>query len=143
MTTTRNQTRPPFTTFVRYVALGGGSMALNIAIVALLSESAKASPALAGALGYGAIFACNFFVARRYVFHSNSAVLPEVTRYAVVQLTSRAAEYGAYLALVYVAHMPYIWAIVLVGLCFFIAKFGIYRFLVFKPDNAKAHAKSR
>ncbi len=142
MTGAADRARRPLTTFARYVALGGGSMILNIAIVALLSETVKASPALAGALGYGTIFVVNYFVARRFVFRSNAAVLAEVTRFAAVQLTSRVGEYGAYLALVYAAHISYFWSIVLVGLCFFMVKFGIYRFLVFKPEDAEKSCKT-
>jgi len=126
--------RPHLGAFARFFVLGVGSLALNLVIVTFMSEMLETSAAVAGACGYAIVFVVNFALARRYVFESSAAIVPEATRFAIVQLVTRCGEYGAYLGLTYLLGVHYFAAVLIVGIVFFIVKFGIYRFLVFRAE---------
>lgn len=125
--------RHPRSMFWRYSVLGGLSVSLNLIVVSALRELSGQSAAAAGAAGYAAVLLLNFVIARRHVFMSSAAIVPELRRYGLVQLGMRLAEYVSFLLLVYIAELNYTLAIVVVAGVFFIVKFTLYRGYVFGP----------
>jgi putative flippase GtrA len=132
-----NTRTAPLGVFARFILLGAGSLALNLIIVTCLCEIMDVPEGIAGGIGYAIVLVVNFTLARRYVFESKAAIVPEAARFSIVQVITRLGEYGAFLALTYLAQVHYFAAIVIVGIVFFAIKFVVYRLLVFRADRVR------
>lgn len=123
----------------KYIALGALSFGLGLALVTLLVEVFDVSEPVAGACGFVAALAVNFFLARNLIFASTTTGIGrQALSFILVSAAMRLAEFLLYLALTGWAQAPYYLAYTVTLLISNLGKFYAYKLLVFSKRSEKA-----
>jgi putative flippase GtrA len=122
---------------VRFGGVGVLSYVLGIGVAALCHEVAGLPEKVAVAVSLITVLLTNFFLARLFIFKSAGSVHGELVRFVATSTVMRGLEYLAFLALMSVAGLGYLVAMTVAMIVSTIAKFFIYRAVVFrKPLRA-------
>ncbi len=124
--------------FLRYCGLAGLSALVSLGVPVLLHEVLDIAEEAAVAVGFIVTFLLNFFGIRMYVFSNRGSVWPQLRRFALSNISFRAAEYSLFLLLHTVLDIFYLLALFAVLLVSTFLKFGIYRGLVFRSCTREA-----
>jgi putative flippase GtrA len=117
---------------LRFGGVGVLSYGLGIGLAAFGHEIAGLPERVAVAISLATVLVSNFFLARIFIFRSEGRVHHELARFAATSAIMRGIEYLAFLALLNAAELGYLVAMTVAMVASTIAKFFVYRSLVFR-----------
>src|SRR5262245_31074604 len=115
----------------RFVGYGLISYAFGMGLSSLFGEVIGLHEEVSVGLTLVILFVVNFGMARRFVFRASGHKGKQFVRFVSTSLAMRGAEYLMFLALVRVAHAHYLFALTLAMAFSGLAKFLLYRTVVF------------
>lgn len=118
--------------FIRYLAGGGVSFAINFGLTVVLHQGFGVAPPVAYAVALTVSFIVNFLIARYFVFESSSGMAGQVLRFVATALAARAGEYLAFVLMLTVLGVHYMVSIIVVSVISIVLKFFVYRSFVFR-----------
>jgi putative flippase GtrA len=115
----------------RFVGYGLISYAFGVGLSALLREVIGLHEEVAVGLTLVVLFVLNFWLARRFVFRATGHKGKQFVRFVSTSLAMRGAEYVVFLTLLRVLHHHYLLALTIAMGFSGLAKFLLYRTVVF------------
>ena len=140
MITARARILSPQTTFqqvIRFLLMTLLSAGLTLALPILFHEAFGVPKELAVALALATAFLVNFFTVRIVVFQSVGNPTSEFIRYTLTNAAFRIGEYLLFLLLHAILEIYYILVLGVVLSLSLVAKFILYRFLVFNTPASE------
>jgi putative flippase GtrA len=116
----------------RFGFVGALSYGLGVALAAMFHEVLGVPEKGAVGASLAIVLVTNFFLARTFIFRSAGDVRHEVARFVVTSATMRGLEYALFIVLLNYAGIGYLIAMTVAMALSTIAKFFIYRTLVFR-----------
>lgn len=116
----------------RFGFVGALSYGLGIALAAMFHEVFDVPEKGAVGASLAIVLVTNFFLARTFIFRSAGDVRHELARFAVTSATMRGIEYTLFVVLLNYAGIGYLIAMTVAMATSTVAKFFIYRTLVFR-----------
>jgi putative flippase GtrA len=129
-------------TFARFIAVGGLSAAVNIALTVTLHEVVGLSTGMSFACALVLVFVMNFFLARSYIYQAGGPRSSQFARFLAWTAAFRLGEYMLFLLLNPIMGIYYIASILIVLVASNLTKFVVYRrWVFFTPAAAIAETE--